>query len=225
MYRPERAYIAGVLVHAVSHALSTVHAKASPTNPPPINGEYIVEYIAAERWQGKQLQYSVKWLGYDEWTWEPATHLKGTLALAQWTESKRKGHAFQTYVPHDWAWPREGDIIDVEVEVPEGPSHPIWAPARILVVLIDGRFQARIFLPDGSDEWDDWFCWNEEGTDWRRPSRITCACTTSPAESAVKTINSCDSIKMDASKTPPRACTPAKGTAVRQSSNKRPWSA
>ena len=33
---------------------------------------------------------------------------------------------------------------------------------------MDGQFQARIELPDGSDAWDDWFSWQEEGVDWRR---------------------------------------------------------
>ena len=35
-------------------------------------------------------------------------------------------------------------------------------------VLVDGQFEARIMLPDGSDQWEDWFSWQEEGTDWRR---------------------------------------------------------
>ena len=35
-------------------------------------------------------------------------------------------------------------------------------------MLVDGQFQARIELPDGSDAWDDWFSWQEEGVDWRR---------------------------------------------------------
>jgi len=33
---------------------------------------------------------------------------------------------------------------------------------------VDGQFQARIALPDGSDQWEDWFSWQDEGTDWRR---------------------------------------------------------
>ena len=43
----------------------------------------------------------------------------------------------------------------------------------MLVVLVDGQFHARIELPDGSDQWDDWFTWQEEGIDWRRHSKPT----------------------------------------------------
>ena len=35
---------------------------------------------------------------------------------------------------------------------------------------MDGQFEARIVLPDGSDQWEDWFSWQDEGTDWRRGS-------------------------------------------------------
>jgi hypothetical protein len=45
---------------------------------------------------------------------------------------------------------------------------PAWVKAKVLAVLIDGTFQARIELPDGSDQWEDWFSWQEEGKDWRR---------------------------------------------------------
>ena len=69
--------------------------------------------------------------------------------------------------PADWLWPREGDWIEVEVEVREERS-PAWTAAQVVVMLIDGQFQARIVLPDGSDEWKDWFTWEEEGVDWRR---------------------------------------------------------
>jgi len=48
----------------------------------------------------------------------------------------------------------------------DGP--PAWIAAQVVVMLIDGQFQARIVLPDGSDEWEDWFTWKEEGSDWRR---------------------------------------------------------
>ena len=45
---------------------------------------------------------------------------------------------------------------------------PEWVTAEVLAVLVDGSFRARIQLPDGSDQWDDWFTWEEEGKDWRR---------------------------------------------------------
>ena len=69
--------------------------------------------------------------------------------------------------PADWAWPREGETIEVEVAVAEGVP-PQWVKALVSTVLIDGQFAARIELPDGSDQWDDWFTWQEEGSDWRR---------------------------------------------------------
>jgi hypothetical protein len=34
-------------------------------------------------------------------------------------------------------------------------------------------FQAQIVLPDGTDEWLDWFTWEEEGSDWRRAESET----------------------------------------------------
>ena len=44
----------------------------------------------------------------------------------------------------------------------------VWCTATVCTVLIDGWFSAKIQLPDASDEWEDWFHWREEGTDWRR---------------------------------------------------------
>ena len=69
--------------------------------------------------------------------------------------------------PAGWAWPHEGEGIEVEVEGSD-ESPPAWVPSRVLQVLVDGQFQARIELPDGSDAWDDWFSWQDEGVDWRR---------------------------------------------------------
>ena len=54
-----------------------------------------------------------------------------------------------------------------EVEVREERS-PAWTAAQVVVMLIDGQFQARIELPDGSDQWEDWFSWEDENADWRR---------------------------------------------------------
>ena len=45
-----------------------------------------------------------------------------------------------------------------------------WVTAEILTVLVNGSFLARIDLPDLSDTWQDWFSWQDEGTDWRRGS-------------------------------------------------------
>ena len=60
--------------------------------------------------------------------------------------------------PAGWAWPAEGERIEVEVEASD-ESPPAWVPSRVLQVLVDGQFQARIELLDGSDAWDDWFSW------------------------------------------------------------------
>lgn len=98
--------------------------------------------------------------------------------------------------PPGWVWPREGDVIEVEVAAGEdeaageaapngdaaapenavgegaggagSASRVIWARATVTAVLVDGWFKALIVLPDGSDSWDDWFTWREENTDWRR---------------------------------------------------------
>jgi hypothetical protein len=74
--------------------------------------------------------------------------------------------------PAGWVWPREGDWIEVEVAVKE-ESPPSWIASQVVVMLVDGMFQARIVLPDGSDEWLDWFTWEEEGSDWRRAEHKT----------------------------------------------------
>ena len=74
--------------------------------------------------------------------------------------------------PAGWVWPREGDWIEVEVAVKE-ESPPSWIASQVVVMLVDGMFQARIVLPDGSDEWLDWFTWEEEGSDWRRAENKT----------------------------------------------------
>ena len=69
--------------------------------------------------------------------------------------------------PDGWSWPAEGECIEVEVQVSDD-TLPTWILSQVLQVLVDGQFQARIVLPDGSDQWEDWFSWQEEGTDWRR---------------------------------------------------------
>ena len=66
-------------------------------------------------------------------------------------------------------WPYEGEVIEVEVQASDD-APPVWVASEVLMVLVDGQFQARIALPDGSDQWEDWFSWQDEGTDWRRGS-------------------------------------------------------
>ena len=46
--------------------------------------------------------------------------------------------------PPDWHWPKEGDIIEVEVQEASGAT--CWRKARVSAVLVDGLFQVR---PDG----------------------------------------------------------------------------
>ena len=72
--------------------------------------------------------------------------------------------------PNGWQWPLEGDTVEVEVAASED-APAVWVPAEVIAVLVDGTFQARIVLPDGSDQWEDWFSWQEEGSDWRRQVR------------------------------------------------------
>ena len=69
--------------------------------------------------------------------------------------------------PMGWVWPSEGDPIEVEVQLDEAAPAQ-WVTANVVAVLVDSNFSARIVPPDGSDPWNDWFTWQEEGRDWRR---------------------------------------------------------
>ena len=84
--------------------------------------------------------------------------------------------------PDNWQWLFEGDTIEVEVAHPQIMDEVAWIKAKVLTVLADGTFQARIVLPDGSDQWEDWFSWQEEGTDWRRPAEAEASTTASGGE-------------------------------------------
>ena len=65
-------------------------------------------------------------------------------------------------------WPKEGEKIEVEVQL--GEDQPaVWVAALVSAVLVDGWCQADIVVP--GDSWQDWFTWQEEGTDWRRRAR------------------------------------------------------
>jgi hypothetical protein len=57
--------------------------------------EYVVERIEGERTvkrgRGKQRQYLVKWLGYEQRDWQPAQNLEDTVALDVWERAQREG--------------------------------------------------------------------------------------------------------------------------------------
>ena len=82
--------------------------------------------------------------------------------------------------PRDW--PRDGEQLEVEAEVSGGLVR--WVPAVVLQLLVDGSFQARVQVP--GDPFEDWFTWEDEGTDWRRPK----AAKVSKAAKARKTVYS-----------------------------------
>jgi hypothetical protein len=57
--------------------------------------EYKVDEILDEkrgRGRGGPSQYLVKWTGYAKPTWEPASALQETVALARWEDRLRAGH-------------------------------------------------------------------------------------------------------------------------------------
>ena len=65
--------------------------------------------------------------------------------------------------PQAFVWPRVGKRMEVEVN---GFG---WCPAKVITVLADGgQFLMRVTSTDG-EVWDDWFTWQDENKDWRRP--------------------------------------------------------
>jgi len=105
--------------------------------------------------------------GSDQWEDWFSWQEEGTEWRREKTDKKRKTEKKRKPPPDDWVWLLEGEKIEVEVAAGED-APPAWVKAKVLAVLIDGTFQARIELPDGSDQWEDWFSWQEEGKDWRR---------------------------------------------------------
>lgn len=76
--------------------------------------------------------------------------------------------------PASWVWPLEKSHIEVEVAVSgKNGVENTWLRAEVLKMLVDGQFQAHIELPDGSDEWEDWFTWQDENVDWRRAQNVS----------------------------------------------------
>ena len=67
--------------------------------------------------------------------------------------------------PKSWVWAREGDKIEVEIIGARGAR---WVPAVVKTVHVDSLFSAEIITYN--DRWVDWFTWEDEGKDWRRPS-------------------------------------------------------
>ena len=56
--------------------------------------EYVMERIEGERTvkrgRGKQRQYLVKWLGYEQRDWQPAQNLEDTVALDIWERAQKE---------------------------------------------------------------------------------------------------------------------------------------
>ena len=54
----------------------------------------------------------------------------------------------------------------------DGEYGIVWCPAVITAVLVDSWLHAKITNPRYGEgeaaEWEDWFTWKEEGSDWRR---------------------------------------------------------
>ena len=94
----------------------------------------------------------------------PTAALPATAAAAPAPELAGPGIVVAPPPPPAWVWPRDGEAL--EVETTEGDV-TAWQPAEVVAVLQDGWFQARI--GHGDQAWSDWFTWQEEGTDWRRP--------------------------------------------------------
>ena len=57
-------------------------------------------------------------------------------------------------------------------QLDDGEYGIVWCPAVITAVLVDSWLHAKITNPRYGEgeaaEWEDWFSWVEEGTDWRR---------------------------------------------------------
>jgi hypothetical protein len=72
------------LLHPATEKETALPGQQQP-EPPPIEvdgeDEYLVERIEDARLYYRKLQYLVKWVGYDEPTWEPADSLVATVAL------------------------------------------------------------------------------------------------------------------------------------------------
>jgi predicted GH43/DUF377 family glycosyl hydrolase len=81
----------GLRIHLVHHVSLLEPAAEDPltgqqVTPPPtveVNGdqEYQVEGVEDSRVYRNQIQYLVRWTGYDQMTWEPANDVNGLQAL------------------------------------------------------------------------------------------------------------------------------------------------
>ena len=60
-------------------------------------GEFIIDTILDERFQGKTREYLVRWHGYssEHDTWEPYKNVKDTIALDAWEDPSNDAHAFK----------------------------------------------------------------------------------------------------------------------------------
>jgi hypothetical protein len=81
----------GLKIHPVHHVslLDPIADDPLPgqevTPPPPVevegDQEYQVEWVEDSRMYRNQLQYLVRWTGYDQMTWEPAKDVNGLHAV------------------------------------------------------------------------------------------------------------------------------------------------
>ena len=64
--------------------------------------EFFVEAIVNERLHRRKKQYLVKWIGYQELTWEPEENVADTEALQLWEDR---------HTPKEGALPKEGGTV------------------------------------------------------------------------------------------------------------------
>ena len=83
-------------------ASNWLQGQKQPTPPPIIvdnNVEFEVEEILDSKKVHKNLKYLVKWVGYDQTTWEPAEFLKNSPELVYYFHKKSLKKPRPNYLP------------------------------------------------------------------------------------------------------------------------------